>query len=127
VIFRKFLTGLLIICLLIILSGYILIEEAIIKLLLSDLFSLTIAFSAISIISVLIFIRGLNKDPTGRTMHLMVASTLKLLLEMFLALIWFLVVKKTYTASVLLFFILYLAISLYSTFFMLKTLKSRPL
>ena len=126
-ILRKFLTGLLIICLLIILSGYMLIEAVNIKLLLTDLLSLTFAFSAISIIAILIFIRGLNKDPAGRTMHLMVASTLKLLLEMFLALIWFLVVKKTYTASVLLFFVLYLAISLYSTFFMLKTLKSRPL
>lgn len=46
---------------------------------------------------------------------------------MVLALLWFLIVKKTYLASVILFFVLYLAISLYSMFFILNTLKSKPL
>jgi len=46
---------------------------------------------------------------------------------MVLALIWFFVAKKTYPSSVLLFFVLYLALSLYSVYFILKTLKSRSL
>jgi len=57
----------------------------------------------------------------------MVAVSIKLPLEMVLALIWFFVAKKTFASSVLLFFVLYLALSLYSIYFILKTLKSRSL
>lgn len=126
-IFRKFLTGLLIICLLIITAGYLLIRFTEIPLSFNDVLILTASFSVIGVISALIFTMGLKKGPEARTMYLMVASTLKLLLEMVLALLWFLIVKKTYLASVLLFFVLYLAISLYSIFFMLNTLKPKPL
>jgi hypothetical protein len=60
-------------------------------------------------------------------MHLFVAIVLKMPLEMVLALIWFFVAKKTCTYSLLLFFVLYLAFSLYSILFMLNTLKNKPL
>jgi hypothetical protein len=127
VIFRKFLTGLLLLCLLIITGGYLLVRFFEIPLFFNDIITLTASFSAIGVISGIIFTTGLKKGPEARTMYLMVASTLKLLLEMVLALLWFLIVKKTYLASVILFFVLYLAISLYSMFFILNTLKSKPL
>jgi hypothetical protein len=127
VIFRKFLTGLLLLCLLIITGGYLLVRFFEIPLFFNDIVTLTASFSAIGVISGIIFTTGLKKGPEARTMYLMVASTLKLLLEMVLALLWFLIVKKTYLASVILFFVLYLAISLYSMFFILNTLKSKPL
>jgi len=127
VIFRKFLTGLLLLFLLIITGGYLLVRFIEIPLFFNDIITLAAAFSAIGIISGIIFTTGLKKGPEARTMYLMVASTLKLLLEMVLALLWFLIVKKTYLASVILFFVLYLAISLYSMFFILNTLKSKPL
>jgi hypothetical protein len=57
----------------------------------------------------------------------MVSAGLKFLLEIVLALLWFFVCKKTSLYSLLLFFILYLAFTLLSTFAMLKTLKSRSL
>ena len=126
-IFRKFLTGLLLLCLLIITGGYLLVRFFEIPLFFNDIITLTASFSAIGVISGIIFTTGLKKGPEARTMYLMVASTLKLLLEMVLALLWFLIVKKTYLASVILFFVLYLAISLYSMFFILNTLKSKPL
>lgn len=126
-IFRKFLTGLLLLCLLIITGGYLLVRFFEIPLFFNDIVTLTASFSAIGVISGIIFTTGLKKGPEARTMYLMVASTLKLLLEMVLALLWFLIVKKTYLASVILFFVLYLAISLYSMFFILNTLKSKPL
>jgi hypothetical protein len=50
-----------------------------------------------------------------------------MLLEMILALVWFFVLKKTDTSDLLLFFVLYLAFSLYSIICMLKTLKSKSL
>lgn len=114
-------------CLLIITGGYLLVRFFEIPLFFNDIVTLTASFSAIGVISGIIFTTGLKKGPEARTMYLMVASTLKLLLEMVLALLWFLIVKKTYLASVILFFVLYLAISLYSMFFILNTLKSKPL
>lgn len=126
-IFRRYLTGLIMICLSLIMAGYLLVRFTEIPLFLNDILLLTASFSVIGIISAVIFTAGFNKGPEARTMYLMVASTLKLLLEMVLALVWFLIVKKTYLTSVLLFFVLYLAISLYSIFFMLNTLKSKPL
>jgi len=127
VIFRRFLTGLLLICFFIITAGYLLVRFTEIPIVFNDILILTASFSAIGIISAVIFTLGLRKGPEARTMYLMVASTIKLLLEMVLALLWFLIVKKTYMASVILFFVLYLAISLVSIFFMLNTLKSKPL
>lgn len=127
VIFRKFLTGLLLLCLLIITGGYLLVRFFEIPLFFNDIVTLTASFSAIGVISGIIFTTGLKKGPEARTMYLMVAWVFKLLLEMVLALLWFLIVKKTYLASVILFFVLYLAISLYSMFFILNTLKSKPL
>jgi hypothetical protein len=127
VIFRKFLTGLLIICLLIITAGFLLVRFTETPLFFNDVLILTASFSVIGVISALIFTIGLKKGPEARTMYIMIASALKLLLEMVLALLWFLIVKKTYLASVLLFFVLYLDISLYSIFYMLNTLKTKPL
>lgn len=60
-------------------------------------------------------------------MHLMLAISLKMLIEMVLALLWFFVAKKNSADSLILFFILYLAFSLFSIFCMLKTLKNKSL
>jgi len=115
------------ICLSLITAGYLLASFTEIGLFFNDILLLTASFAVIGIITAVIFTAGLKKGPEARTMYLMVATTLKLLLEMVLALVWFLIVKKTYMTSVLLFFVLYLAISLYSIFFILNTLKSKPL
>jgi hypothetical protein len=46
---------------------------------------------------------------------------------MVLALIWFIVAKKTSLISVVLFFVLYLALSLFSVWVILKTLKHKSI
>ena len=126
-IFKKYLTGLLLIDLIILAAGYLLGSQVPEFFHSDDTLILALCFSAINMLSVIIFSRGIRRDPESQTMHLMVAVSIKLPLEMVLALIWFFVAKKTYPSSVLLFFVLYLALSLYSVYFILKTLKSRSL
>jgi hypothetical protein len=46
---------------------------------------------------------------------------------MVIALIWFFVAKKTSLQSVLIFFVLYLALTLFSVLIILKTLKNKSL
>lgn len=127
VIFRKFSIGVLFLDLLLMLSGYLLGTFTDVTLHFSEIAILTLCFSVIILLSFYIFSRGLKKEPASRTMHLLAAVAVKMLLEMFLALVWFIVVKKTFTSSILLFFVLYLAFSLYLIFLMLNTLKHKPL
>jgi len=127
VIFKKFLIGLLLIDLMLLIAGYFLAAFAHINIHFTDVLLLTLFFSAINVLSIFIFNRGLKKDPESQTMHLMISIAIKLPLEMILALIWFFIAKKTYTSSVLLFFVLYLALSLYSISYILNTLKHKSL
>ena len=126
-IFRKYSIGLLLLDIILLLAGYLVVDFADVTLHFSEIAILTLCFSAIVLLSLYIFSRGLKKEPASQTMHLMVAVALKMLLEMVLALVWFFVAKKTFTSSILLFFVLYLAFSLYSMFFMLNTLKNKSL
>lgn len=93
----------------------------------TELTILTIVFLFISILSFVIFHRGQSKDPQSQTLHTLVSMSVKLLLEMILALLWFLAAKKTSSGSVLMFFILYLTFSLVFVLLILKTLKNKPL
>jgi hypothetical protein len=127
VILKKYTIGMLLIDLLILFTGYLLVSQTEINLHFSDIVLLTFCFSAINLLSFYIFFRGLKKDPGSQTMHILVAIVLKMPLEMVLALIWFFVAEKTYTSALILFFILYLALSLYSILLMLNTLKNKPL
>jgi hypothetical protein len=127
VIFKKYSIGLLFIDLMVIFTGYLLVSFTDISLQLTGIVLLTLGFSAIVLISFYIFYRGLKKEPASQTMHLLASIAAKMLLEMVLALIWFFVAKKTSTSSLLLFFVLYLALSLYSILFILNTLKNKSL
>jgi hypothetical protein len=127
VVFRKYSIGLLLLDLLLLLAGYLLVTFTGVTLLFSDIAILTLCFSAIVLMSIYVFSRGLKKEPASQTMHLMVAVSIKMLMEMVLALIWFFIAKKTFTSSLLLFFVLYLSFSLYSIIFMLNTLKIKSL
>jgi len=97
------------------------------ELLLSDIAILSASFTLIALLTLLIFLRGLSKEPDSQTMHSLVAITLKFLLDMVLALVWFLVTKKTSLTSVLIFFVIYLTLTLFSLSVILKTLKKRSL
>ncbi len=92
-----------------------------------DLAILVLSFTFISVVILLVFFTGLRKDQAGRTMHILVAISLKLLLELVLALLWFFIAKKTSLTSLYLFFILYLPFTVFTTFAMFNTLKTKSL
>lgn len=85
------------------------------------------SFTIIALITLVIFFRGQGKKPDTQTMHTLVSLSLKFLIELVLAVIWFFIAKKTGFPSVILFFILYLAFTLFLVAIMLKTLKNKSL
>jgi hypothetical protein len=107
--------------------GYFLASVANLNLLCSDIAILSSVFSLITLITLVIFLRGQIKGPDSQTLHSLVAISLKFLLELVLALVWFIVAKKTSLPSVLIFFVLYLTFTLFSILVILKTLKNKSL
>lgn len=112
---------------LVLVSGYLLLRFSDINLIFSDVVILVLAFSAITLITLYIFFRGRKKDPGSRTMHIFVALSIKMLMEMILALGWFFIAKKNSAPSVILFFVLYLGFTLSSIFYILNTLNNKSL
>ena len=108
-------------------AGYLMIFQAGIAGNFKELTILTIVFLFICIVTFVIFQRGQSKDPQSQTLHTLVSVSVKLLLEMVLALLWFFAAKKTSSESVFMFFVLYLTFSLFSVLLILKTLKHRSL
>ncbi|MBN2666287.1 MAG: hypothetical protein JXR67_07235 [Bacteroidales bacterium] len=86
-----------------------------------------LSFTFITVVILLVFFTGLKKDQAARTMHILVAISLKLLLELVLALVWFFIAKKTSLTSLFLFFVLYLPFTVFATFAMFNTLKTKSL
>ena len=115
-------TGLFIIC-----TGYLLQPVFEINNYITDLVILSIVFTLISILTISVFLRGQSKEPQSQAMHTLVSFGIKFLLELILALLWFIVAKKTSTQSVFMFFVLYLTFSLILIFTGLKTLKNKAL
>jgi len=125
--FSLFLLTLLLFASLILAAGYLVGTLTNIAVSFSDLATLTAGFSVITLIIFFIFLRGTYREKGSQVLHLLVALSFKLLLELVFALIWFLVVKKTKQETVVLFFILYLAFTLFSILSMLNALKHKSL
>jgi hypothetical protein len=92
-----------------------------------DIFVLSCLFSAISIVTLIIFYRGQACEPDSQAMHTLVAISLKFLLDMVLALVWLIISKKTSLTYVFLFFVIYLTLTLFTLFVILKTLRNSSL
>jgi len=84
-------------------------------------------FTLISLVLLIIFFRGQQKEAASRTMHTLTGVSIKFLAELVFAFLWFFTGKKTGISSVVLFFVLYLTFTLFSVFIILKTLKSKTL
>ena len=108
-------------------TGFLLRSILYINLPLREIVTLSIPFSVISVITLIIFFRGQTRKPDSQTFHTLVAISLKFLLDMVLALGWFFVAKKTSLISVFIFFVIYLTLTVFSIFVILKTLKHRSL
>lgn len=111
----------------ILLAGYLILLQAGPGSYLTELTILTIVFLFICLVSLIIFQRGQTKDSQSQTLHTLVSVSVKLLLEMVLALLWFFAAKKTSSGSVFMFFVLYLSFSLFSVLLILKTLRNKSL
>jgi len=94
---------------------------------LKDILFLSSLFSVNSIVTLIIFFRGQSREPDSQTMHTLVAISLKFLLDMVLALVWLIISKKTSPASVFLFFVIYLTLTLFTLFVILKILRNSSL
>ena len=76
---------------------------------LSEISFLSIGFSAITILILFIFLMGQdqNKMPDAQTMHTLIAVSLKFILEMVLALVWFIFWKKNSSHLFYIFYIIF--------------------
>jgi hypothetical protein len=92
-----------------------------------DIPLLSFLFSIIAVITLVIFLKGQTRDPESQTLFTFVSIGLKFLLEMLLALVWFIFAKKTSLPSVIIFFVLYLTLTLFSLLIIMKTLKNKSL
>jgi len=123
----KNIVGLLLINILVLITGYILISLDKLSLAIGDIAILSGVFSVIALITIIIFLKGQSKEPDAQTLYTLVAISLKFLLELIIALLWFFNAKKNSFESVLIFFVLYLALSLFSVRTILKALKNKAL
>ncbi len=80
-------------------------------------------FFCVSALSLVIFFNAGRKDPDQKIVRTFVALSLKTILCLAFALIFFLVLKKKDSGTVILFFIIYLGFTLFVVFSMLNTLK----
>ena len=92
-----------------------------------DISIVSCVFSAIALITISIFLKGQTKEPDSQTLHSLVALSLKFLLELIFLLLWFIVAKKSSLTHVLIFFVLYLALTLFTIYIIVKTLKNKAL
>lgn len=124
---HKYILLLLLLNILLICTGYLLVSSVDNNLVFPDIAILSSVFSIIALITLVIFLRGQTKEPGSQTLHSLLSVSLKFLLEIVLALVWFIIAKKTSLPSVLIFIVLYLAFTLFSILVILKTLKTKSL
>ena len=124
---NKYILYLFILNILLMLIGFMVITLSGLVVPITDILILSAAFSLISLLTITIFLRGQQKDPAGQTLHSLVSISLKFLSDMVLALIWFIVAKKTSLTSLFIFFVIYLTLTIFSVLYILKTLKSKLL
>jgi len=118
---------LLLLYVLLLLSGYLFVLVVNPKISLADIVILSTVFSLIALITIIIFLKGQTKEPDKQTLYTLVAVSLKFLLEIVFALLWFILAKKTSLQSVLMFFVLYLTLTLYAIWVIVKILKNKVL
>jgi hypothetical protein len=86
---------------------------------------LTIGFTLAALSSLLLFFRGFYSDSSESVFLTLIALGLKMLVSFVLALLYFLVFKNLTTGSVVLFFVLYLAFTVYVVLTFTSVLKKK--
>ncbi|MDT8400604.1 MAG: hypothetical protein RQ743_02825 [Bacteroidales bacterium] len=93
----------------------------------SDILLPGLGYPVITALSLLVFKTGYGKPVENQPLFTMGAVGLKFFLSMVFALIYFVVFKNTGAVYVLLFFLLYLAFTIYLLRFIYKALKTKSL
>jgi len=98
----------------ILIISYLLISNITIDLKFSSILILSLIFTVITSAILIVFLSGRGKKPENQAIHTLSAIGIKFLSELLLAFFWFFVGKKSGLPDVLLFFVLYLAFTLFS-------------
>ena len=94
---------------------------------LHDLLILSSAFAGITIICIVIFTYGQLQNPSNSLLCTLASLGLKIISEMVLVIFLFVIAKKNSNEIVLIFFVLYLAFTLFLILNILKTLNKKSL
>ena len=92
-----------------------------------DLILLTLSFCVTAVICLAVFLKGQAAEIKSQPSFTLFSITIKFLIELVIALIWFLIAKKTALPFIILFFVLYLTFTIFSIFVILNTLKNKSL
>lgn len=98
----------------ILIISYLLISNITIDLKFSSILILSLIFTVITSAILIVFLSGRGKKPENQAIYTLSAIGIKFLSELLLAFFWFFVGKKSGLTDVLLFFVLYLAFTLFS-------------
>lgn len=91
---------------------------------LKDISLLSFSFCTANVITIVLFFKGQPKEKEAQAFFTLVGISLKFLIELVIALFWFLIFKKTEISFTVLFFVLYLTFTIFSIFVILNTLKN---
>ena len=91
----------------------------------TDAVVLTACFTVAALISLLIFFDGTSSDARKSVLMTLVAVSVKFLLSLIIALLFFVIFKNREAGSVILFFILYLAFTVFILLTFLNILKRK--
>ena len=123
----KTLIKLLLLLISILVTGFLLTRFINISLSFTDIIAVSGGFTLITVLILIILLRGQNKPLESQTMYSMVAIVIKFFMELVFAFTWFFLGKKTGLYSVVLFFILYLTFTLFLVIVIQKTRKDKSL
>jgi hypothetical protein len=125
--YLKYLVFLGLLAISVIVIGFIIINALNTYLVFNDVLILTLAFTLITLIVLVIFFIGQTKEPGTQLVFTLSSIGLKFILEAVAILFWFVVAKNLLTQYVLLFFILYLAFTFFSIIVILNVLNNKGL
>ena len=97
------------------------------QLTITELLLITIIFSLITALALLLFLTGTEKSPEKQPLYTMGAVGLKLFMFIIYAIVYFIILKNSGALYIILFFLLYLAFTIYLLKVVVKILKIKSL
>ena len=119
-----FLSGLFVLSLI---SGYFLIPEVLTSITPGQFLFTLLYFFLFTLLLFVLFYRGLTKDPQKGILYTFGAIALKLFVHMVYILVFYLLTKNLTMDFIIVFFVLYLAFTLYLILTFIKELKSKQI